>query len=306
MTRFILELLSMLKQRNSLFYKIKKSAKKKFKAIKIDIIKKDISYLCPPNALNEFTAEVRSMDELSKFNAHYDFLRDFEESILKNVKAKIVQVNGSKYELDWSDPRINFRESCLDLNYRLPSRMRFCLDIINTYFSKAKSVYLAEHETAFHKHLLQVSNYDITSSWFNPESSHFQDLTKLSYPDSSFDLSLTFEDLEHVPNYKLALAELFRVTKDGGALLLSAPFAIDSQENIIRAKLSDKGEIVHLMEPEYHGDPLKSEGILCFQHFGWDFLDELKDVGFSDVFAVIGYNINKMILGRQVFIIAKK
>eukprot|EP01133_Synstelium_polycarpum_P014681 gene14681-17358_t len=190
------------------FDRIKKNAKKKFKALKIDILKKDISYLCPPNILNEFTAEIRSMDALSKYNSHYDFLKNFEDTILKNVK----------------------------------------------------------------------------SNWFNSESIYFQDLTRLSYPDNHFDLSLTFEDLEHIPNYKLALAELFRVTKHGGAVLLSAPFATNSQQNIIRAKLSDKGEIVHLMKPEYHGDPLKeAEGILCFQHFGWDFLDELRDAGFSDV-----------------------
>ncbi|PYF72872.1 methyltransferase domain-containing protein [Pedobacter nutrimenti] len=287
--------------------RIKKNAKKKFKALKIDILKKDISYLCPPNILNEFTAEIRSMDAFSKYNSHYDFLKNFEDAILKNVKSKYVQINGNKYQLHRSNSGINFRESCIDLNSHLSSRMRFCLEVINTYFSKSKNVYLSEHQTTFHKRLSELNNYNITSSWFNSESIYFQDLTQLSYPDNHFDLSLTFEDLEHIPNYKLALAELFRVTKHGGAVLLSAPFATNSQQNIIRAKLSDKGEIVHLMKPEYHGDPLKeAEGILCFQHFGWDFLDELRDAGFSDVFAVIGYNINKMMLGRQLFIIGKK
>lgn len=296
----------MSKQQDNILYKIRKSAKKSLKAIKINILKKDISTLRDPKATNEFIIEVRSMDEFSKYKSNYDFLKDFEDAILKNVKARFVQLDDNKYQLHWSDGGINFRESCIDLNNHLSSRMRFCIDIINKHFSKAKEVYLAEHETSFHRHLLQLNNYKVTSSWFDADSVYFQNLTQLTYPDNSFDLSLTFEDLEHIPDYKSALSELFRVTKPGGSVLLSAPFALDSQENIIRAKLSDNGEIVHLMEPEYHGDPLKSEGILCFQYFGWDFLNELKDVGFKDVFVVTGYNINKMILGNQVFIIGKK
>lgn len=296
----------MSKQQDNLLYKIKKNVKRTLKTIKINIIKEDIGPLRAPNVLNEFTAEVRSMSEFSNYKSQHDFLKDFENSIIKNVKSKFVQLDANKYQLHWSDNGINFRESCIDLNSDLSSRMRFCLDLINNYFGKAKDVYLAEHETTFHKQLLQLNNYNVTSSWFDADSIYFQNLTQLSYPDHSFDLSLSFEDLEHIPDYRSALSELFRVTKEGGSVLLSAPFVLDSQKNITRAKLSDKGEVVHLMEPEYHDDPLKAEGILCFHHFGWDLLNELKEVGFKDVFVVTGYNINKMMLGNQVFIIGKK
>ena len=37
-------------------------------------------------------------------------------------------------------------------------------------------------------------------------------------------------------------------------------------------------------EPEYHGDPI-SGGVLCFHHFGWALLDDVREAGFADVAA---------------------
>jgi hypothetical protein len=61
-----------------------------------------------------------------------------------------------------------------------------------------------------------------------------------------------------------------------------------------------------LLEPEYHGDPLSSDGILCFYHFGWDLLEEFRRCGFRSVKLVIGYDINEMMLGDLLFIKAIK
>ena len=41
------------------------------------------------------------------------------------------------------------------------------------------------------------------------------------------------------------------------------------------------------MEPEYHGDPLNpKKSILCYTHFGWEMLDQLKKIGFKDAYAI--------------------
>ena len=49
----------------------------------------------------------------------------------------------------------------------------------------------------------------------------------------------------------------------------------------MRAVTEADGTIRHLLEPEYHGDPLNDDGVLCFYHFGWDLLDALRDAGFA-------------------------
>jgi hypothetical protein len=68
-------------------------------------------------------------------------------------------------------------------------------------------------------------------------------------------------------------------------MMWSVPFIPTSSENSIRAKVED-GKITHMQPPEYHGDPLSESGVLCFQHFGWEMLDQVRDAGFRDAYAL--------------------
>ena len=111
-----------------------------------------------------------------------------------------------------------------------------------------------------------------------------EDATQLTFSDRSFDYVLSFDVLEHVPEYQRAFKEAYRCLTDGGTFLFTAPFVRDSETTIERARVGDSGEIEHLLEPEFRGDPLNPEGgILCFQHFGWDIIDTLKAAGFAEV-----------------------
>jgi SAM-dependent methyltransferase len=134
-----------------------------------------------------------------------------------------------------------------------------------------------------------------------------KDVTKLSFPNSSFDHVLSFDVLEHVPDYQKALSEFYRVLKPGGRLLLNVPFRPDLAYTLIRSKLNDDGTIFHVLPPEYHGDPIRSEGCLSFYHFGWDFLEQIRMAGFVNVMAII-YRSEKLgYLGEdQVILLATK
>jgi SAM-dependent methyltransferase len=59
-------------------------------------------------------------------------------------------------------------------------------------------------------------------------------LTKLPYPDGSFDRALCLDVLEHLtyPDQTLALAELHRVVRPGGELLISVPNLAHLQSRI--------------------------------------------------------------------------
>lgn len=106
----------------------------------------------------------------------------------------------------------------------------------------------------------------------------FQDITHLEHPDQSFSAIVSFDVLEHVPDYARALSEFARVLKPKGVLIATFPF-VDKQETLVRATIGASGETVHLLPPEYHGDPI-SEGVLCYYHFGWDILALARDAGF--------------------------
>jgi hypothetical protein len=131
-----------------------------------------------------------------------------------------------------------------------------------------------------------------------------EDLTRLSFADARFDYLLTFEVLEHVPDYPAALRECARVLKPGGTMLVSIPFH-GGERTTVRARVGPGG-IEHLLPPEYHGDPLKSEGCLCYYHFGWDFLDALKEAGFRESWGCRVYSRPLGYLSEQPMFIAKK
>jgi SAM-dependent methyltransferase len=107
----------------------------------------------------------------------------------------------------------------------------------------------------------------------------FEDVTQLSMEDASLVAVVSFDVLEHVPDYRRALREFRRVLQPGGALIATFPFT-DAAQTIIRASLADDGQVVHYLEPEFHGDPVGGR-VLCFQHFGWDVLDAAREAGFT-------------------------
>ncbi len=49
------------------------------------------------------------------------------------------------------------------------------------------------------------------------------DITTLPFPDHAFDLVICSEVLEHVPDHRAAIAELVRVLKPGGGIVISVP-----------------------------------------------------------------------------------
>jgi SAM-dependent methyltransferase len=124
-----------------------------------------------------------------------------------------------------------------------------------------------------------------------------EDMTRLSFPDESLDAVLTFDVLEHVPGFRRAIAECARVLKPGGALLLSVPFLDLQYPTRIRASFGADGTLIHHEPAQYHGDPVTAQGVLCYQEFGWDLLDMLREAGLEDARAICYRSVEYGYLG---------
>jgi len=106
-----------------------------------------------------------------------------------------------------------------------------------------------------------------------------EDLLALSYRDQQFDLVITSDTLEHVPDLKIALAEIERILSPGGRHIFTVPTVWDGRKTRQRALLKD-ARIVHLHPPSFHGVwSAQSSDRLVFHEFGDDVLDYLRTAG---------------------------
>ncbi len=84
------------------------------------------------------------------------------------------------------------------------------------------------------------------------------------------------------------------------------PFDIISKAHFVRA-IIDSGEIKHLQQPEYHGNPVSNSGCLSFYTFGWDILKEMLKIGFKDAYVLLYWSKKYAYLGgEQILICGKK
>ena len=213
---------------------------------------------------------------------------------------------------------VNWRETLSCPGCGLINRWRSCIHLFEALCQPTRRdrIYLTETLTPVYAELSK--RYPkLTGSEFLPEGKpgellriqgkkvRNEDVTALSFDDRSFDSVLCFDVLEHVPDYRGALREFARVLAPGGQLLLSVPFSFQP-ETRVRAVLEDDGEIRHIEEPCYHGDPLSDEGVLSFYDFGLELLDEMKAAGFDEAFILCFQSIRWAYLQENVAFIARK
>lgn len=107
-----------------------------------------------------------------------------------------------------------------------------------------------------------------------------EDLQNLSYQDEFFDLVLTSDTLEHVPDLEKALEEIRRILKPGGYHVFTIPIIMSrkTRERIV-IDGDDNKSIKKLLPDSFHGSG-ESDNIV-FREFGADVIDLMSKLQFK-------------------------
>ncbi len=200
-----------------------------------------------------------------------------------------------------SPPTGNFREAFVCNNCYAPSRTEALARVLVSHIAKNCERSLAEltrsgSDSSIHEFGFVGGIPDTLRGWKNysmseyfddvpvgtpgPQGVRCEDLTRLTYPDESFDVVISQDVIEHVPDPTRAFAEISRVLRPGGSHFFTAPQNPSLEKSVTRAHLDPNG-VEYLLPPEFRGDAIRAQGALVFTDFGSDLAAMQEGVGLS-------------------------
>lgn len=161
-------------------------------------------------------------------------------------------------------------------------RERALMQTIKTYYSNYHELEIHESSPGGRGasiklkkecHSYSTSHYynDLPLGQYHPIHGHrCEDLENLTFADEEFDLFITQDVMEHIFDPEKAFNEIARVLKPAGAHIFTVPLINKNNKSERWASRSDDGELIFHHEPEYHGNPIDTEGSLVTMHWGYD------------------------------------
>ena len=223
-----------------------------------------------------------------------------------------------KVDLPADGDTVNWRETLKCPECGLINRWRSCLHVFDAVCQPVVKdrIYLTESLTPVHQNLASRFPALCASEYF-PDCKpgelidihgnvvRNEDVTRLTFADASMESILCFDLLEYVRDYRSALREFYRVLNSGGQLLISVTFRFQ-QESLLRATLDQEGNVKHLVEPSFHGDPQSAQAMLRYHDFGMELLDEIRQAGFQECFLLCYNSIRWGYPNDNVILVARK
>jgi SAM-dependent methyltransferase len=162
-------------------------------------------------------------------------------------------------------------------------RQRHIQAVLDTYFPEWERKII--HESSPSNDFISRYCEHYTSSHYLPDVSpgafkdgiRSENIESLTFEDGSIDLFITQDVLEHVFNPDTAVREINRVLRRGGVHLFTTPKYRDVAKTCRRAQLGPDGSIVHIADPDYHGNPVGDGRSLVTFNFGSDFEELLSE-----------------------------
>ncbi len=139
------------------------------------------------------------------------------------------------------------------------------------FFSAPLKVLHFAPEQAFYNRFRTLKNLTYTTTDLNsPLADVKADICNLPFADNSFDVILCNHVLEHIPDDKKAMQELFRVLRPKGWGIFQIPQDLQRKTTFEDHSITDKKERAKIFGQYDH-----------VRIYGWDFFDKLKSVGFK-------------------------
>lgn len=165
-------------------------------------------------------------------------------------------------------------------------RQRALMHVLTLYFPKWRELFIHEGSPGWDRLSIRLasecrkyvaSQYDTSRDWgCTVENSRMpckkyrcETLEKQTFADSSFDLVITQDVFEHVFRPDLAISEIARTLKPGGATVMTVPIVKRMNRSVRRASF-EGSEVVNILPAEYHGNPLSKDGSLVTIDWGFD------------------------------------
>jgi SAM-dependent methyltransferase len=97
-----------------------------------------------------------------------------------------------------------------------------------------------------------------------------EDIENQSFGDNIFDIIVMQDIFEHIFDPHRAIAEIERTLRPGGSLIMTVPIVRGYSPSQRRAYVKTDNTVVHLLDPEFHGNPIDSSGSLVTIDWGYD------------------------------------
>lgn len=263
---------------------------------------------------NRRSTESRILDLLKRSERPYIFLHAQCISCNRNSNFLLDATygQGRVHDVDFMP---NWRERLICSKCNLSNRARFVYSLVRQFSSNTK-IWMTEQDTSLYRSLKQIMPKLIGSEYLgdnvglgtvNQKGIRHEDINRSSFKSESLNAVICLDVLEHVPESATAIQEMYRVLENGGIAIATFPFERQSFKTDERAIKNSDGTITYFSPPEYHGNPLMNEEILCYRHFGWDVMEKFKDAGFESVKIGFGWSEQFANLGpEQIVLVAVK
>jgi SAM-dependent methyltransferase len=138
------------------------------------------------------------------------------------------------------------------------------------FFSEKLKVLHVAPEQCFHKRFRHMKNLTyITADLESPLADFILDIQQMPFGDAEFDVVICNHVLEHVPDDRKAMGEIFRVLKHGGSAIMQVPMDISMEKTYEDPSIVDPFEReVHFRQKDH------------YRLYGRDYLERLKECGF--------------------------
>ena len=140
----------------------------------------------------------------------------------------------------------------------------------SNFFSEKQSVLHVAPEQCFYGRFRKMKNLDyLTADLDSPIADVKMDIHDIQYEDNHFDVVFCNHVLEHIPNDKKAMQELYRVLKKGGFGIFQIPQDLSRATTFEDDSITDKKQRAEIFGQYDH-----------VRIYGRDYFDQLRAVGF--------------------------